>query len=30
MAAADKGDFVPDEEMERLFEKYQVATPGAK
>ena len=30
MAAADKGDFVSDEEMERLFDKYQETTPSTE
>lgn len=30
LAAADRGDFVPDEEMERLFDKYQEAAPSVE
>lgn len=30
IAAAESGDFVPDEEMERLFGKYQSAAPGVE
>ncbi len=30
IAAAERGDFVPDEEMERLFSKYQAAAPGVE
>lgn len=30
IAAAERGDFVPDEEMERLFSQYQAAAPGVE